>query len=166
MQKTRICKQCGVEHPLTKTNFPISGYCNDKPYHRAICRTCFNEMQKTYEDTCYHSSLENVLRQRYNAARNRSTRKGMDFDITTDYLLELWERQNGTCFYTGVPMTIDRNDNNALSIDRIDSSKGYTRDNVVLVCSSINVMKNSHSIDEFINLCRSVVEHADTTNLY
>lgn len=63
-------------------------------------------------------------------------------------------------------MTIDRNDNNALSIDRIDSSKGYTRDNVVLVCSSINVMKNSHSIDEFINLCRSVVEHADTTNLY
>ena len=39
---------------------------------------------------------------------------------------------------------------NTISIERIDSNKGYTKDNVVLVAGIVNSMKNDLSQDEFI----------------
>lgn len=38
---------------------------------------------------------------------------------------------------------------NSLSIDRIDSTKGYTYDNVVLCRSVCNLIKNDLPMDEF-----------------
>lgn len=166
MQKTRICKQCGVEHSLTETNFPRHHIHNNKICYRNYCTKCFNENHKAYNDALYHSSLNHVFNRRLGNARDRAKYKSLEFDLTIEYLHYLWEKQNGKCYYSGLQMTYERNDIHAVSIDRINSSLGYTKDNVVLACSTINVMKNSHSIDEFINLCRSVVEHADTTNLY
>jgi hypothetical protein len=36
-----------------------------------------------------------------------------------------------------------------VSIDRIESSKGYTKNNTVLCCQSINYMKNDYPIESF-----------------
>lgn len=47
------------------------------------------------------------------------------------------------------------------SIDRIDSSKGYTLDNVQLVCNIVNLMKNTLSIDELCDWCKSIVSYQD-----
>ena len=47
------------------------------------------------------------------------------------------------------------------SLDRIDSCKGYTIDNVQWVHKWINVMKSDHSQDEFIALCRAVTTHQE-----
>lgn len=41
---------------------------------------------------------------------------------------------------------------NSLSIDRIDTEKGYTRDNIVLVSSIVNSMKNDLSEIEFFKV--------------
>jgi len=45
------------------------------------------------------------------------------------------------------------------SLDRIDSDKGYTEGNVVWVYKPINLMKNTFSSEEFINICKLIVEH-------
>lgn len=45
-----------------------------------------------------------------------------------------------------------------LSVDRIDSNKGYEPDNIQLVDKRINMMKQSLSNDEFIELCCKVAE--------
>lgn len=45
------------------------------------------------------------------------------------------------------------------SIDRIDSNKGYTRDNVVITLGVVNLMKRDLKINEFIELCSQVVNH-------
>ena len=47
--------------------------------------------------------------------------------------------------------------NTNLSVDRIDSAKGYSKDNVQLVCMAANQMKNDLSMEEFINMCASVL---------
>src|SRR5579872_4296674 len=60
------------------------------------------------------------------------------------------------CFYTGKPLSLDFNQENTISLDRVDSSKGYTKDNVVFCCADINRMKQEFSIDKFLNLCQSV----------
>ena len=44
------------------------------------------------------------------------------------------------------------------SIDRIDSKVGYIVGNVQLVCRAANVAKSDLGADEFVKLCRAVVE--------
>ena len=42
------------------------------------------------------------------------------------------------------------------SLDRIDSSKGYTKDNVEFVSTSINYMKNSMSKEDTLELIQII----------
>lgn len=46
---------------------------------------------------------------------------------------------------------------NTVSVDRLDSSKGYTLENVVLCCAAINRMKMDMTVDEFRRWCQLVV---------
>lgn len=48
--------------------------------------------------------------------------------------------------------------NTNLSIDRIDSSKGYTKDNVQLVTMAANQMKNDLTLDELIVMCSNIMK--------
>jgi len=45
------------------------------------------------------------------------------------------------------------------SLDRIDSSKGYIEGNVQWVHRKINMMKQSYTQEEFIELCQAVVRN-------
>ena len=47
--------------------------------------------------------------------------------------------------------------NTNLSVDRIDSTKGYSKDNVQLVCMAANQMKNDLPMTEFIEMCEAVL---------
>ena len=44
-----------------------------------------------------------------------------------------------------------------VSVDRIDSNKGYTKNNVQLVCMAINQMKSDMSIEELLYFCEHIV---------
>jgi hypothetical protein len=46
-----------------------------------------------------------------------------------------------------------------VSVDRIDSLRGYVEGNVQWVHKKINIMKNVYSQEEFIILCKQVVKH-------
>lgn len=79
--------------------------------------------------------------------------KKIEFDLTFEFLEQLWIKQNGKCAYTNIDMILPINatsgtvvrDLSAASLDRIDSSKGYTQDNVEFVCRFINLGKNRYS---------------------
>ena len=43
------------------------------------------------------------------------------------------------------------------SLDRIDSRKGYTIDNVHWVLKAVNIMKNTYPLSFFVAICRKVV---------
>ena len=75
---------------------------------------------------------------------------------------EAWEKfllQNRKCALTGVDLYFNSSyktkDGNA-SLDRIDSTKSYTADNVQWVQKNINYIKRDFSDSEFIDLCNSV----------
>jgi hypothetical protein len=55
-------------------------------------------------------------------------------------------------------MTLDAGHLNTVSIERIDSSVGYTPSNTILVCQAINRMKSDFSYEDFYELCRDVAE--------
>ena len=43
-----------------------------------------------------------------------------------------------------------------VSIDRSDSSKDYTEDNVVLCCQAVNYLKNDYTIEDFNNFLKEL----------
>lgn len=46
-----------------------------------------------------------------------------------------------------------------ISLDRIDSSKSYTKNNVQLVCWAVNQMKNNYSTEQLITWCSFIVNN-------
>ncbi len=57
--------------------------------------------------------------------------RGLEFNITIQYVWDLFEKQNFKCALSGLPITLYRNwtkkknENSTASLDRVDSSKGY-----------------------------------------
>lgn len=74
-----------------------------------------------------------------------------DFDIDEQFVSELYEIQNGKCFWFNVDL---KPSNEAKypsqpSLDRLDREKGYTRDNVVLACYTANIGRNTSTVEIF-----------------
>jgi hypothetical protein len=46
-----------------------------------------------------------------------------------------------------------------LSIDRIDSKKGYIKDNIQFVCMAVNQMKSDLTLDELYFFCESILKN-------
>lgn len=98
-------------------------------------------------------------------ARNKLT--GKIYGITTKFLLEMWEKQEGKCFYTNIEMSprgkqttgtkTGFKNPTSLSLDKINPNMGYTENNIVLCCYWANWAKNTLSVEEFIDLCKKVV---------
>jgi hypothetical protein len=117
--------------------------------------------------------LANLIIKRFNAAKFRANNMNVEFTITKDFLVDLYQKQNGKCFYSNRELRLilsERNRNNndyhSLSIDRINSEKGYTEDNAVLCCSIVNIMKNGLSEVDFLNLCSDIINNNKKLKTY
>jgi len=74
--------------------------------------------------------------------------------------MELHERQSGCCALTGLPMMHSATFSDlSVSIDRIQSLKGYEKGNVQLVCARANIMKSDLEQDKYIWWCRTVANN-------
>lgn len=80
-------------------------------------------------------------------------RKPVDFSLTLEYIGDLLEEQGYKCKLSGLTICAK---NNTASLDRIDSSLGYTEGNVQWLHKDINMMKRHYNQDYFIHLCKKV----------
>ena len=93
-----------------------------------------------------------------------STRKkvsNLNFDLSVADLQDLYEKSQ-ICALSGLDITLDYSktlQEQNLSVDRIDSSIGYTKSNIQLVDKRINMMKGTLSNEEFIMLCTAVADY-------
>lgn len=112
-----------------------------------------------------------IPRTAFTVIKLRAGARNKKFDITIEYMSELFEAQGGRCAMSGLPIsfgTEGKNLSTALgtaSLDRINSSLGYIEGNVQWVHKHINSMKNAHTTDEFIQLCREVVNYNDKNRI-
>ena len=91
----------------------------------------------------------------YGSAKNRAKNKGWKFNITPDFIYQ--KLLPLKCEVTNLNLSLEKEliyKANALapSLDRIDSSKGYTLDNVQVVCWWYNAMKQDWSEEVIKNL--------------
>lgn len=64
------------------------------------------------------------------------------------------EEQNFKCALSGIPL--EWSEQSGMSIDRINSSKEYTLDNIQLVHKDVNIMKNAFDQTYFIEVCKLI----------
>lgn len=104
-------------------------------------RELIREKGKDY----YRKNLKSRL---VNAARARSKKSGLEFNLTVDDF-EIPE----TCPLLGITLFVAAGRKsvkfNSASLDRIDSSKGYTKDNVWIISFKANTMKSNSTLEEF-----------------
>ena len=82
-----------------------------------------------------------------------------EMTLTTKDILELKEKQMNRCVLSGRILRWKYRDRNMVSIDRIDSSKGYTKDNVQLVSWVANQAKNNMTNMEVAEFAKDMYEH-------
>ena len=95
-------------------------------------------------------------------AKRHSNAKGIPFDLTTEYLKQLWKDQDGCCKYSGVRLKIIGDGYLSPSLDRIDNSKGYIEGNVQWLSWRVNEMKKNMTEGDFLLLCKTIGERAET----
>lgn len=115
----------------------------------------------------FRPHLRNI---RMHCKQRKATR---EVTITLEDLRSQWLKQKGTCPYTGwvlenyVSCSYDSNllkTPRRASIDRIDSSKGYTPDNIQFVCLAYNYCKNGWTHDEVFAFCEQLIQHSSVKN--
>lgn len=94
--------------------------------------------------------------------KNGAKKRNINFNLTIEDIWQLFLDQNRKCRLSGQNIFFQkfRLDNNAsASLDRIDSLKGYYKENVQWVHKSINYMKQSMDNKEFLDNIKKIYEH-------
>lgn len=125
-------------------------------YH-SWCKLCCTEANVRSRQK-QNSTIEGRARIFLQNAKKSAAKRGQDFSLSISDIVECWHRQFGVCAYSGRRMTLDAGQLNTVSIERIDSSVGYTPPNTVLVCQAINRMKSDFGFEDFYALCRDVAD--------
>lgn len=95
---------------------------------------------------------------------NADVRK-ISYEVSLEYLWNLYIQQNKQCALSGIPITFGnryKKLTTTASLDRIDSSKGYTEGNVQWLHKDTNIMKRQLTNEQFVSFCKAVVnKHED-----
>ena len=153
----KVCGICKKLLPTTKDFYYQKRTPNGKKYYAPFCKMCDVENQKQR----FNSSPEKRAIILWNSAKGTCKRKNMRFSLTIEDIMKQYHTQNGKCFYSGQLMSPIAKSSTLMSIDRIDSSEGYTKDNIVLCCWRINEMKKNDPQNNFLSLCKQIYDFSN-----
>jgi len=151
---TKICAKCGESKDVSLFFKHIE---TSDGWH-SWCKPCCKEGNEKSREKKY-STIEGRVPTFLISCRNSAFKRGNEFTITKEDLIEMWNLQYGKCAYTFFDMNLQPNTPYSVSVERIDSKIGYTKENTVLVCNAINRMKSNFEPSLFYEMCRAVVAH-------
>jgi len=155
-EKVSNCKDCNCV--LTKDNIVK----NSRLYNK--CHSCYlqnrKERRSKPEIKLQAKEYSLIFREKnwYKVLLTRLKRRTKDTDINSDFILELWEKQNGLCYWFNIPMTITSKKKfpSKPSVDRLDNSKPYSKDNCVLCCYSANIGRNENNTEDWLDFINTI----------
>jgi thiol-disulfide isomerase/thioredoxin len=172
MEEIRICRICKKSSNETK----ITKYFDkrrNKQYYNSSCTPCkMIESKLKYKN---NKIYRDIIKLRSTEYRNTETgfksqllhdtkknKKFEDYELNLIVLNELQKIQNNKCSITGIELVWKPNNIYQASIDRIDSSKGYLKNNIQLVLHPINRMKLDYTTDKFKTIINEIKNNIDT----
>jgi hypothetical protein len=95
-------------------------------------------------------------------AKRSAAVKGMEFSLEKDDIVVAIAE--GVCSVTGIPFDLARHNPWSPSLDRIDSSLGYTKENTRVVCWMFNAAKNKWRDEDVLRMCEAIHERASSVD--
>ena len=158
-RKTKRCSQCNKRKPITAFY-----YHRTRKYYMNDCKECNKKRSTKFQKHYRKQNLNYVFYQRaYGITRTARYKKinVMNKPDLIEYLKELWLKQNKRCYYTRKEMSLtgyaDKN-KYAMTVDRKDPRKGYTKNNIVLCISLVNRMKQDLQYRDLLKWCRYLLQ--------
>ncbi len=126
-----------------------------------------------------NENVRSFIEGRHKSKLHRGS-KSIQMDVILDDFINIYQKSGGKCALSGIDLTTinmphrhgfmsqsrvvrgpiyRREKFNNISFDRIDSRGSYSIDNLQVVCSFINIMKNDMSQETFLGFCRDVTSH-------
>lgn len=112
-----------------------------------------------------YSAFEDINSQYWKSVLNGAILRNLEFDITAEDVWKQYIKQNRKCSLSGLDIHFQKENFHRLrylqtaSLDRINSSKGYTIDNIQIVHKDVNIMKQNFSEEYFINICFNIYKY-------
>lgn len=166
---SKICSMCGLEQDVNDFNS-----CKTSTDGLASnCKKCGIKKSRKWLE----SDVKNFIKRAFLSCKHNCAKrnKDLEFCITELDVLDLYYKQEGKCALSGEKLTMisnltdgEINDYN-ISIDRKDSSRGYTKDNIQLIGAIINIMKNDIDQKDFLLFVstvtiNSILDERDNSN--
>ena len=164
---------CGVKKVVPSANL-ISGNTTSCGCIRSEIFKKNNELKRekdpNYNKGSNHHSWKGykmIPGEYFNGIVKAASVRELEVTVTIEFLADLYEKQNGLCALSGVPIDfipqrIDkygRSRRITASLDRIDSNFGYTKENVQWTHTDINMLKRQYSQEKFIEMCKLVANN-------
>ncbi len=92
-----------------------------------------------------------MVEKKFNKARQAAKRRNISFEISLEDFRRIY--QNPICAITGKILYWDHHSEDLqASLDRVDNSVGYTKDNTVVISRRLNRIKSDASCKELLLL--------------
>ena len=184
----KICSKCKIEKPFdeftkdAKKKDSVGCWCkicynqyrrdngyndySNRPeytinYQRKLRRTeKSKENNKSYKKY-YSRTFSGTITSLLNGAKCRAKNNDLVIDLDRKWIEEHLRPMK--CEATGVDLTLDKNDCFCHSpfrpsIDRVDNTKGYLKENCRIVCVIFNKAKSDYSETDVIKMAKGLVE--------
>lgn len=156
----RVCSGCKIEKPLSefyRSETSLGGY-------RTRCKECCrsDEAQRKARTPKTKRSTDHKKWRRQNRgaalvrlAAHRARQKGLDCTLNPAAIQAVIDA--GECQMTGIPFNLDGGRTwDSPSIDRIDSSNGYSPENTRVVLYCVNVMANTWGENKIVEIAEAI----------
>jgi len=163
--RSRVCKKCRkFSYRYEQRKCPVCGreFMADMTHGQQYDKQYCAQVAWRYRDIEHYRELQREKRKRlyystwgyYSSVKNRAKKQGIYFNLTSAEFREWYEAQPMICHYCKSPLTRrGAIELTSESVDRVDSSLGYIKGNLVLACRRCNSIKgNWFSREEMLEI--------------
>jgi hypothetical protein len=148
----RVKCDCGTEKQISKWHIVYGNVTG--------CENCVKDRIRFEESHNWNSEAKNVTGMYYGKIKAAAKKRKIQFKITREEMDEIFQKQNGKCLYTNMDLFFETSGKKGnASLDRINSSLGYIKENVQWVHKKVNIIKWDLTHEEFVNFCKTVTEN-------
>jgi hypothetical protein len=153
-----ICIECREEHIISYYSL-----LNSRTSNSGGCKKCIGKRKRIIGNLNYNwKGFGEIPKSYINNISNAARLRGIDFNVSIEYLWDLYLKQDRKCILSDV--SIDFKSKTA-SLDRVDSARPYEEGNVQWVHKVVNEMKWSKTDSELVFWCNLICEHQRKNNV-
>lgn len=133
-------------------------FCNLNRHKQQMCSEC----KKQNSSIKNNKGFQEIKGDFWSSIKTCAKNRNLNFEITIEQAWNLFLKQDRKCALSNISIYFaprGKRQKGNISLDRIDSTKGYTIDNIQWIHKDLNIIKNNYTDKEFIDWCYKVADY-------